>query len=582
MLTRSCKCINKYRSISGIILSKIWCSIDATNVVNNEYSVIINDVDRIIGEKISKLLNQETYINDLSQQIYMKQQQTQKTLSDLKRKKNSNDESILFDGYNYNEEPGLNLTELSSESSLNTFYGSTPMYSFNEFKDDRNGEPIFSDSIISTLNDMGIVMPSHIQRISIPEIIKGNNVVIGAETGSGKTLAYSLPVIQMLLNDTTYMDVSYNKLSKIDIIRNRMIEENIDINGINIKDELRKIDKLHPFMFNAEKKYPCVIILQPNQHLCEQTAKIINEILRGHYKITQQNNRQIYAMPLFGRNLISNNNDLVPDILVTTPNALFINMDKQNNENNYFAFLSKIRYMILDEADQLVSTQLRKDIQYIFYKFKEIQQQIKLNPLKYLNLLPNSIRKEFNENPSKIYNELNKIGKPQTIFAGATIPTNGKRTVSNAIKNWLSNAVWCRTPGFHEICSHIAQEFRYIPKDMELPALHDILLNIAYHNDQKISDEEHEYENNDDNENDAYTPKYKDEMFKKHKKESSQDEMEQEKIRGESVFVLIFVNAKKNVPKVFEFLYESGWRNITYMHGTMHRNNRAESLKNFS
>ncbi|CAN0266135.1 unnamed protein product, partial [Discosporangium mesarthrocarpum] len=40
--------------------------------------------------------------------------------------------------------------------------------------------------------------PSGIQRIAIPQLLSGGNVVFAAATGSGKTLAYLLPLIQHL------------------------------------------------------------------------------------------------------------------------------------------------------------------------------------------------------------------------------------------------------------------------------------------------------------------------------------------------------------------------------------------------
>lgn len=44
----------------------------------------------------------------------------------------------------------------------------------------------------------GFKSPSKIQRLAIPQILSGGNVVVAAETGSGKTLSYLIPLVQRL------------------------------------------------------------------------------------------------------------------------------------------------------------------------------------------------------------------------------------------------------------------------------------------------------------------------------------------------------------------------------------------------
>ncbi|MBN2797252.1 MAG: DEAD/DEAH box helicase [Clostridia bacterium] len=53
-----------------------------------------------------------------------------------------------------------------------------------------------SDEIITTLNIQYIKEPTKIQRLCIPEILKGKNVFGEAKTGSGKTLAFLLPILE--------------------------------------------------------------------------------------------------------------------------------------------------------------------------------------------------------------------------------------------------------------------------------------------------------------------------------------------------------------------------------------------------
>ena len=53
-------------------------------------------------------------------------------------------------------------------------------------------------NIIELLSKMGIKEPTDIQKVGIPPILNGNDVIAQAATGSGKTLAFIIPIIQNL------------------------------------------------------------------------------------------------------------------------------------------------------------------------------------------------------------------------------------------------------------------------------------------------------------------------------------------------------------------------------------------------
>lgn len=50
-------------------------------------------------------------------------------------------------------------------------------------------------TLLSSLEERNFIQATSIQSKSIPKILEGHDVVIGAETGSGKTLSYMLPVL---------------------------------------------------------------------------------------------------------------------------------------------------------------------------------------------------------------------------------------------------------------------------------------------------------------------------------------------------------------------------------------------------
>ena len=55
--------------------------------------------------------------------------------------------------------------------------------------------------ILKTIEERGFENPTEIQEKSIPDILKGKDVVAGASTGSGKTLAFGAALIQNAKKD---------------------------------------------------------------------------------------------------------------------------------------------------------------------------------------------------------------------------------------------------------------------------------------------------------------------------------------------------------------------------------------------
>ena len=52
--------------------------------------------------------------------------------------------------------------------------------------------------LVEALDVSGISKPFEIQKITIPDILKGRDVCGKAKTGSGKTIAFGLPIVQLL------------------------------------------------------------------------------------------------------------------------------------------------------------------------------------------------------------------------------------------------------------------------------------------------------------------------------------------------------------------------------------------------
>lgn len=58
-----------------------------------------------------------------------------------------------------------------------------------------------SEGLADAIKQLGFARPTKIQAATLPAILEGKDVVMGAETGSGKTLAYMLPTLQRVLGE---------------------------------------------------------------------------------------------------------------------------------------------------------------------------------------------------------------------------------------------------------------------------------------------------------------------------------------------------------------------------------------------
>ena len=57
-----------------------------------------------------------------------------------------------------------------------------------------------SAALLKSIQEKGYSKPSEIQEQAIPEILKGHDILAGAQTGTGKTAAFALPLLNRLQN----------------------------------------------------------------------------------------------------------------------------------------------------------------------------------------------------------------------------------------------------------------------------------------------------------------------------------------------------------------------------------------------
>ena len=169
--------------------------------------------------------------------------------------------------------------------------------------------------IVRAVQDLGFRNPTPIQQRAIPYLLgTENDLVAFAQTGTGKTAAFSLPIIQKIISDSYEVQM---------------------------------------------------LVLTPTRELCLQIA----EDLRTFSKYL----RDIETVAVYGGEHISiqiaalGNN---PQIVVATPGRL---NDLLNQEQ---IDLSTVRWLVLDEADEMLSMGFKKDLEDILYDIPEEKQSL--------------------------------------------------------------------------------------------------------------------------------------------------------------------------------------------------------------
>ena len=158
--------------------------------------------------------------------------------------------------------------------------------------------------LLKAVEKLGFVEPMPIQEQVIPYMLNENADLVGlAQTGTGKTAAFGLPILNM-----------------------------IDVN---------------------EKKIQA-LVLSPTRELCIQIANDLK-----HYA---EFIPQIKVVPVYGgENIVTQFKelDVTPQILVATPGRLIDLIERKK------VSLSEIKYLVLDEADEMLNMGFIEDIETI-------------------------------------------------------------------------------------------------------------------------------------------------------------------------------------------------------------------------
>jgi ATP-dependent RNA helicase RhlE len=175
-----------------------------------------------------------------------------------------------------------------------------------------------SETIKKNLALMGFKRPTNIQFKSIPSILKGEDVLAVAQTGTGKTAAFAIPLIDMIHRE---------KSSR---------------RSYGIK---------------------CIVMV-PTRELAMQIGEVFEKLAR-HTKVR--------TFALFGGieqdPQIKKLQDGI-DVLIATPGRMF------DLINQGYVVLSRIRTLVLDEADHMLDLGFIDDIRYVKRKLTKKHQTL--------------------------------------------------------------------------------------------------------------------------------------------------------------------------------------------------------------
>ncbi len=220
--------------------------------------------------------------------------------------------------------------------------------------------------ILRAITELGFVEPTPIQEQTIPYLLSNKkDLIANAQTGTGKTAAFGLPIVQQ-------------------------------------SDE------------NSKKVQS--IILSPTRELCVQIAKDMDNYSKY--------SKNISVVPVYGGASIENQINALrkgAQVVVGTPGRV---MDLIRRKK---LILSDIRWVVLDEADEMLNMGFKEDIDTILSETPKERQTLLFSATMPKGIL--SIAKKYMNNPDEI-----TVGKKN---AGAT-NVNHQYYVVNAKDRYLA------------------------------------------------------------------------------------------------------------------------------------------------
>ncbi|RUP79816.1 DEAD/DEAH box helicase [Corynebacterium propinquum] len=193
-------------------------------------------------------------------------------------------------------------------------------------------------NVVDAVTAVGFEKPSPIQEQTIPILMQGRDVVGLAQTGTGKTAAFALPVLAQL---------------------------------------------------DPNERFPQALVLAPTRELALQVADSFESFAKhlGGIEVLPIYGGQAYGIQLAGLRRGA-------QIIVGTPGRVIDHLEKGSLD------ISKLRYLVLDEADEMLNMGFQEDVERILADTPE-QKQVAL----FSATMPNGIRrlsKQYLNDPAEV------------------------------------------------------------------------------------------------------------------------------------------------------------------------------------
>lgn len=179
----------------------------------------------------------------------------------------------------------------------------------------RFNELNLSREVLQAIEEMGFVNPSEVQEGTIPEILDGHDLLAQAQTGTGKTASFGIPMIEKIV------DNNYESLQALVLVPTRELAR-------QVSDELQKLAK--------HKKFIKVLAIYGGADMGKQ----LRELKRG------------------------------ASIVVGTPGRIMDHMKRKTID------LSDLKFLVLDEADEMFDMGFRDDMKTIIEKTNDDRQTL--------------------------------------------------------------------------------------------------------------------------------------------------------------------------------------------------------------
>lgn len=200
-----------------------------------------------------------------------------------------------------------------------------------------------------------------IQSQSFKPIYEGKDIIGRSETGSGKTLAFALPLVEKLYK----MKTSNEKFEEKNGSHEEDQKKNIydDVDNDNNYDNFSYGKK---YQNREHNKDPSILVLEPTRELSKQVENTFKEISQFY----NFNIMSIYG----GESYTYQENKLRKgiDILTGTPGRIIDHIEKKNLS------LQNIKYVVLDEADEMLNLGFTHDIERILSNINLKEAQVLL------------------------------------------------------------------------------------------------------------------------------------------------------------------------------------------------------------